>query len=169
MDKLTHIRRPVKIEDYNSMVDTINSIIDEISKKPTHWVDWIDENVENIKNYTNLDVELPYERSILISDIDSYNEISMNYHIPKEIASNILDLLATRVNVMFNISFKEAPKKELTISQGEVSLESLEQTIKKNATSKKWWKKKDGTTKSTGGTSEKDSWTSKGRIRKRKS
>lgn len=70
MNKLDYIYRPVKIEDYNRMVDTINSIIESINKKPTIQVVWNEMEVNNIRDYTSLDISLPYDRSIIITDLD---------------------------------------------------------------------------------------------------
>jgi hypothetical protein len=74
MQKLDPIYRPIKIEDYNRMVITINEIIDHLSEKPTIQVFW-NEVVENLSNFTKLDITLPYDRSILINDLESLKEL----------------------------------------------------------------------------------------------
>lgn len=151
------------------MVDTINSILDALNEKPTIQIWWNEMEIKDIKQYTSLDITLPYKRSILISDLDALKELSMEFNLPYEISKTITGYLADRIIPNLNIHFEESRDvKDIAISQGEISLEDLEKS-KKNATSKKWWKKKDGATKSTRSATKKDSWTSKGRVRKRKS
>lgn len=166
MEKLGYIYRPVKIEDYNRVVDTINTIIDKLSDKACKWVDWWVEDVDNIHNYTQLDISLPYDKSVLINDLEWLKMVSMDYNLPKEISNTIFDYLGMNVSVMFNIHFEESPEvKDIIISQWEISLEEF----KEDVTPKSGRKKKDGTTKSTRSTTKKNSWASKKRVSKRKS
>ena len=93
MEKLDYIYRPVKIEDYNRLVDTINSILEALNEKPTAQVHWDEMEVKDIHDYTKLDISLPYSRAILITDLDTLKEVSMEYNIPYDISKTIIDYL----------------------------------------------------------------------------
>lgn len=169
MNKLEYIHRPVKIEDYNRVVDTINSIIDELSEKQTVQLSWIDENVKDVRDLTQLDISLPYERSLIITDLQSLNDLSMKFNLPHELSKEIMDYLSKSIAVNLNISFKESQEvKDIIISQGEISLEVLEQS-NEDAKPKTRGKKKNGTAKPAGTAPKKNSRTNKGRVSKKKS
>lgn len=93
MEKLDYIYRPVKIEDYNRLVDTINSILEALNEKPTVQVHWDEMAVKDIHDYTRLDIPLPYSRAILITDLDTLKEVSLEYNIPYETSRTIIDYL----------------------------------------------------------------------------
>lgn len=168
MEKLDPIYRPIKIEDYNRMVDVVNEIIDHLSEKPTIQVFW-NEVVENLSNFTKLDITLPYDRSILINDLESLKELWLDFNLPYEISKKIIDYLGMNLLVNVNIHFEESEEvKDIAISQWEISLEALEKS-KKNATPNKWRKEKDAWAKSTRTSSKKNSRTGKRGVWKRKS
>lgn len=169
MQKLDYIYRPVKIEDYNRVVDVINSIIDELSEKKTVELSWVNENVKDIRDLTQLDISLPYERSLLIADLQSLNEFSMKFNLPYELSKEIMDYLSKSIAVNLNINFKESQEvKDVIISQGEISLEVLEKS-NEDVKPKTRRKKKDGTAKPTGDAPKKNSRANKGRVSKKKS
>lgn len=93
MEKLDYIYRPVKIEDYNRVVDTINTIIEALNEKPTIQIHWDEMDVKDVHDYTKLDISLPYSRAILITDLDTLKEVSLEYNIPYETSRTIIDYL----------------------------------------------------------------------------
>lgn len=166
MDKLDYIYRPVKIEDYNRVVDTINALIEQLSEKPVIYLSWEELDVKDIHTYTSLDISLPYNKSVTITDLEALKELSISYNIPYDISKAVIDTLWMKCTPVLNIHFEESPEvKDVPISQWEISLQELEDNVKP----KKWRKKKDGTTKQARSTTKKDSWTNKKWVRKRKS
>lgn len=95
MEKLEHIYRPVKIEDYNRAADAINALIDKLESAPTYTaqLQWDEQNVEDTRKFTSLDIPLPYERSITITDLEALEELSNNFNLPYELSKTIIDYL----------------------------------------------------------------------------
>lgn len=136
MKKIEFIRREPKINDINSIIETVNAIIDYLKKPIVLEHVSIEREVEDYKFFNWDEVKFPYEETFTIHSLweasDLFNKFVLSY---KEMSA-----INTHVNkwkvVSVDIKVTEKEKKQ-TIIEFEDD-EEIIPTLKTKTKTKKW-------------------------------
>ena len=132
MDKIPILMREPRMWDYNKMAYAINKIIDKLERKiEIHDLE-ITKYVKDFSFFKWLDyVELPYVTSVIISNIDDYNNLLSKYNIGnkdakefKEIIDN-WDVITLSINIIEDLTKKDLKQEEMFNTITSIKTEDL--------------------------------------------
>lgn len=166
MDKIPILMREPRMWDYNKIAYAINKIIDKLERKiEIHDLE-ITKYVKDFSFFKWLDyVELPYVTSIIISNIDDYNNLLSKYNISKKEAKEFKeiidnwDVITLSINIIEDLTKKDLKQEEMFNTITSIKTEDL-----LNDSWKKWKevKQKEKKTKTK---AKKDEWN---KVKKKK-
>jgi len=144
MDKLNMIMRLPWMWDYNNLVLKINEIIDYITREIKHQDIQITKCVKDYHFFKGNKVDLPYEKSYVITSLEDLYKILDTYNIEKEMSSSLIDMVNewVIVNLWIHIEedITEKDKKQLANFET-IETQPIEE-VKPKKTTKKTIKKK---------------------------
>lgn len=177
MDKIPILMREPRMWDYNKIAYAINKIIDKLEKKiEIHDLE-ITKYVKDFSFFKWLDyVELPYTTSIIISNIDDYNNLLSKYNIGKKDAKEFKeiidnwDVITLSINIIEDLTKKDLKQEEMFNTITSIKTEDLLNDSWKmweNDTKNHWkmWKEVKQKEKKTKTKAKKDEWS---KVKKKK-
>lgn len=132
MDKIPILMREPRMWDYNKMAYAINKIIDKLERKiEIHDLE-ITKYVKDFSFFKWLDyVELPYVTSVIISNIDDYNNLLSKYNIGKKDAKEFKeiidnwDVITLSINIIEDLTKKDLKQEEMFNTITSIKTEDL--------------------------------------------
>lgn len=143
MKKLDYIRRDVRISDINSIIETLNSIIDKLQTKEVVAV-LVERKVKDFKFFNNDAVQLPYIQHHTIQTQEDATNVFSQYAFTYKEMNNINSLLDKNKTVVLTVKVEEEvtekeKKQEATFEVVEtVDLTEEIKTKWKKGRKKKW-------------------------------
>ena len=152
--KLANIRRAPWINDYNLLVDAVNSIIDRLNSKIEIENVNIYREVKDFKFFNGEETKLPYHSAHTISSVEDATKLFAQYTFTYKEMKEINDLViqgkvvSLTIDVVEEVTEKEEKQEAIFEKVESVSLDELATELKEEKKKKKTVKKK--TAKKTG-------------------
>lgn len=152
--KLANIRRQPGINDYNQLVDAVNSIIDKLNAKVEIVDVAVNREVKDFKFFNGEEVKLPYHSVHTIASVEDATKVFAQYTFTYKEMKEINDLViqgkvvSLTIDVVEEVTEKEEKQEAMFEKVESISLDELATELKEEKKKKKTVKKK--TAKKTG-------------------
>ena len=141
--KLANIRRQPGINDYNQLVDAVNSIIDKLNAKVEIVNVAVNREVKDFKFFNGEEVKLPYHSVHTIASVEDATKVfamyTFSYKEMKEVNDLVVSgkIVSLTIDVTEEVTEKEEKQEVLFETVEAVTLEKPVKEKKKKATKKR--------------------------------
>jgi len=141
--KLANIRRQPGINDYNQLVDAVNSIIDKLNAKVEIVDVAVNREVKDFKFFNGEEVKLPYHSVHTIASVEDATKVfamyTFSYKEMKEVNDLVVSgkIVSLTIDVTEEVTEKEEKQEVLFETVEAVTLEKPVKEKKKKATKKR--------------------------------
>lgn len=141
--KLANIRRQPGINDYNQLVDAVNSIIDRLNAKIEIVNVAVNREVKDFKFFNGEEVKLPYHSVHTIASVEDATKVfamyTFSYKEMKEVNDLVVSgkIVSLTIDVTEEVTEKEEKQEVLFETVEAVTLEKPVKEKKKKATKKR--------------------------------
>lgn len=141
--KLVNIRRQPGINDYNQLVDAVNSIIDKLNAKVEIVDVAVNREVKDFKFFNGEEVKLPYHSVHTIASVEDATKVfamyTFSYKEMKEVNDLVVSgkIVSLTIDVTEEVTEKEEKQEVLFETVEAVTLEKPVKEKKKKATKKR--------------------------------
>lgn len=141
--KLANIRRQPGINDYNQLVDAVNSIIDKLNAKVEIVDVAVNREVKDFKFFNGEEVKLPYHSVHTIASVEDATKVfamyTFSYKEMKEVNDLVVSgkIVSLTIDVTEEITEKEEKQEVLFETVEAVTLKKPVKGKKKKATKKR--------------------------------
>lgn len=141
--KLANIRRQPGINDYNQLVDAVNSIIDKLNAKVEIVDVAVNREVKDFKFFNGEEVKLPYHSVHTIASVEDATKVfamyTFSYKEMKEVNDLVVSgkIVSLTIDVTEEVTEKEEKQEVLFETVEAVTLEKPVKDKKKKATKKR--------------------------------
>lgn len=141
--KLANIRRQPGINDYNQLVDAVNSIIDKLNAKVEIVDVAVNREVKDFKFFNGEEVKLPYHSVHTIASVEDATKVfamyTFSYKEMKEVNDLVVSgkIVSLTIDVTEEVTEKEEKQEVLFETVEAVTLEKPVKGKKKKATKKR--------------------------------
>lgn len=138
--KIDYLRRQPWIGDYNLLVDTVNKLIDEVTKKKEIAELVIERQVKDFTFFKWEEVKLPYEATYSITTPDEATNIFSQYAFTFKEMNSVNKLIqegkiiSLKVNVTEEVTEKEEKQEMIFETVEAISIEEVNKKAKQKKT-----------------------------------